>query len=206
MSNPRWKCFSYLKPSAVRSARPLFPLFSMASEVQDASRTRSSAFSLIEFEELVSVALDINSDRASQALHSQQDDMYPPLDSIDFGRASCVPGLGCAPGCSSSGQLRLGSVPTITLTTPIPSSPSKSRLVLDKIKRGASAFVARTRTLSTPVKRVTISGRTPPPPLPTQSALNPRNTNYRPIPTNNLQLRSTVSLVDLESFNNNSAY
>lgn len=140
--------------------------------------------------------------------------MHPPLDSIDFGRASCVPGLGCAPSCSSSGQLRLGSVPTITLTAPVPSSPSKSRLVLNKIKRGASAFVARTRTLSTPVKRVTTPGRSPPPPLPTQITLNPRNPNYRPIPTvsisaafkNNLQLRSTVSLLDLESFNNNSAY
>lgn len=53
-------CFSCLKPSAVRSVRPLI---SMANDAQDASRTRTSAFSLVEFEELVSVALDINSDR-----------------------------------------------------------------------------------------------------------------------------------------------
>lgn len=155
----------------------------------------------------------------TQALHSQRhpplQDMHPPLDSIDFGRASCVPGLGCAPG--SFGQARGGSVPTITLTTP--SSPSKSRLVLSKIRKGASAFVARTRTLSTPVRRVTSGApdrRQPPPPLPThvQFILNPHNPNYQPIPTvsisatskNNLQLRSSVSLVDLETFNNNSAF
>jgi hypothetical protein len=225
----------------------------MATDAGDASRTRSSVFSLDEFEELVSAALGINrfpdealalafspesssscpflSDEinnkvlsssiyspltpgATQARHPPLQDMHPPLDSIDFGRASCVPGLGCAPG--SFGQARGGSVPTITLTTP--SSPSKSRLVLSKIRKGASAFVARTRTLSTPVRRVTsvAPGRRPPPPLPTQVQflLNPQNPNHNPIPTvsisatykNNLQLRSTVSLVDLETFNNNSAY
>ena len=220
----------------------------------DASRTRSSVFSLDEFEELVSAALGINrfpdealalafnpesfsscpflSDENSNNVlsssiyspltqgatqrHPPLQDMHPPLDSIDFGRASCVPGLGCAPG--SFGQARGGSVPTITLTAP--SSPSKSRLVLSKLRKGASAFVARTRTLSMPVRRVTsvAPDRRPPPPLPAQAQvqflLNPQNPNYQPIPTvsisatykNNLQLRSTVSLVDLETFNNNSAY
>ena len=214
----------------------------------DASGTRCSVFSLDEFEELVSAALGINSDRfpdealalafspesfsscpflsnennnnvLSSRIYSpltpgatQVHDMHPPLDSIDFGRASCVPGLGCAPG--SFGQARGGSVPTITLTTP--SEPSKSRLVLSKIRKGASAFVARTRTLSTPVRRVTsLAPDRRPPPLPqVQFILNPQNPDYRPIPTvsisttykNNVQLRSTVSLVDLDAFNNNSAY
>ncbi|KAK2459784.1 hypothetical protein APHAL10511_008216 [Amanita phalloides] len=222
---------------------------------RQSSRTRFSAFSLDEFEQLVSVALDLNSDRfpdgtlalafspesasscpflssksgdnarsphiyfpgASSARplrqqHLTPGQMHPPLDSIDFGRVSCVPGLGCAQSSASSTSsfvgLRRDSVPTITLTTP--PSPSKTRLV-DKIRRGASAFVARTRTLSSPVK---LSSQTrKPPPLPTQHTLNPDNPDFRPIPTisitaafkNNIQLRSTVSLLDLEWFNNNSA-
>ncbi|KIL62160.1 hypothetical protein M378DRAFT_12995 [Amanita muscaria Koide BX008] len=218
------------------------------------SSRRSSSFSLAEFAQLVSAALDINSDRFPDAAlrlafnpescpflssqdnkvhcarpfiypktidatsarrwqyqHQFREDMYmhPPVESIDFGRVNCVP---CTPA-SFPNAGKSPSVPVITITTP--PSPSRPSQVFQKIRKGAKAIVTRTRTFSSPAKVPSL--RSQPRehrPLPTQILLNPDNPNHEPIPTlsisssfkNNIHLRSTVSLLDLECFNNNSAY
>ncbi|KAF8627292.1 hypothetical protein AX17_006337 [Amanita inopinata Kibby_2008] len=247
-------------------------------------QTRRSVFTLAEFAQLVSAALDINSDRfpeGSLALTFDPDspssssfshdncpfcnndtaalDDFQPfspsppsppsqgsqvMDSFDLERGSCVPGL-VLPRCTPSPNMAMGTsrpipspknatkrpvisastpqLPTIVLTapgpttSPIPASHSKSRQVLNKIKRQASAFVLRTRTLSS------TSFKSHSPFRSTVHSLQQQYLHPTPnggfdsldtIPTvsiaacykNNVHLRSAISLVDLESFNNNSAY
>ncbi|KAG5643008.1 hypothetical protein DXG03_001787 [Asterophora parasitica] len=102
--------------------------------------TSSAPFSLDEFSELVALALDTDhADRLSESLLQFGPGYLAPSNTCSSHYPTVNTEYLASPGCSPS-SMRAPTSPTSSWAA---NSPSRSRKILDKIKRQASAFVLR---------------------------------------------------------------